>query len=49
MKTAVVTSATSTAPTKKQTWTSTPLPASITILAFGAVCLLFSLHRRNKT
>jgi hypothetical protein len=48
MKTAVVTSAPSTAPTKKQTWTSTPLPPSITILAFGAVCLLFSLHRRNQ-
>jgi hypothetical protein len=48
MRTVVVTSATSAAPTKKPTWTSTPLPAGITLLALGTVYLVFFLHRRNQ-
>lgn len=47
-ETTVVTSATGTIPIKKPTWTSTPLPVEISIVALCAGCLWFMLHRKEQ-
>jgi hypothetical protein len=47
-ETKVSTGTTAAIPTKKPTWTSTPLPIEISILAFVVVSLHLILHRRNE-
>jgi hypothetical protein len=47
IKTGVATSMTTVVPVKKPTWTSTPLPAWITLIGLGAAGLSIILHRRE--